>query len=218
MGDLSAVIETSSSIEQAEPRIGGRFKGALRFDGHLYAHATVSGFSNRAAHTVAFWVRIPSDTPIDNSAPIVAWMTTAQEPSRAQPVEISLNTAPAQGPVGALRTEIGRITIIGTTNLRDGQWHHLAVVIVPRNIGKQRWHVRQYVDGRLEEGTAKVAKKGRADAVDGPADDIVWLGCEAGKTSPDQKMFRGELDELFIADRALPPSQIDELFKENIGP
>ncbi len=215
--DLGVFIETSSNAEQTEPRVAGRWRGALRFDGHLLAHATVPGFSTRTAHTVAFWVRIPTDTSVGDSGPMVAWLTKAQDSAHVQPVQIGWNSNPSQGPVGALRTDIGRITAIGATDLRDGQWHHVAVVIVPRNTGKQRWHMRQYVDGRLEPGTAKIAKKGRNDTLNDSADDIVWLGHEAGKTAADQKMFRGDLDELFIADRALPPPPIAELFKENTG-
>jgi ferric-dicitrate binding protein FerR (iron transport regulator) len=213
--DLGALIETSSEVDQAEPRIGGRWRGALRFDGHLHAHASVPGFSDRTPHTIAFWVRIPSEATLGDTGPIFAWFTKAQDSAHVQPVQIGWNTNRAQGPLGALRTDIGRIDAIGTTNLRDGQWHHVAVAVLPHNSGKQRWRVKQYVDGRLEQGTAKTAKKGRSDMLEESADDIVWLGREAGASQVNPKKFRGELDELFIVDRALSPQQIARLFREN---
>jgi hypothetical protein len=212
---LDATIETTSDAVPTEPGVAGRWHGALHFDGHLQAHATVPGFSNRAPHTVAFWVRIRSDAPLADAGPMVAWLTQAQEAAHSQAVQISWNTNAAQGPVGALRTELGRLTAIGNSSLRDGQWHHVAVVLVPRDSGKQRWHLKQYVDGHLEMPTGKNIKKPRADLVDQPFDDRVWFGRQGSLAESGRANFHGELDELFIADRALPPQLIEQLFKQN---
>jgi len=47
-----------------------------------------------------------------------------------------------------------------------------------------------------------------------PADDIVWLGCPANKAESHACYFCGDLDELVIADRALPPPFVEQLFKQ----
>jgi Concanavalin A-like lectin/glucanases superfamily/FecR protein len=215
VNELGATIETSGDAMSTEPGVAGRWHGALRFDGNLHAHAAVPGFSTRAPHTVAFWVRIPSDAPLAGAGPMVAWLTKSPEPERSQAVQIGWNSNPAEGPLGALRTELGRMTAIGSSNLRDGQWHHIAVVVVPRNTGKQHWHIKQYVDGHLEVATGKNIKKPRADSIDQPTDDVVWLGCRGNNAELGRSTFRGELDELLIADRALPPQLIAQLFQQN---
>ncbi len=107
------------------------------------------------------------------------------------------------------------MSTVGATNLRDGQWHHIAVIFVPRNNAKQHWQVRQYVDGRLEGSGLRALKGARIEETAAPADDVVWLGRTAGKSTSDRGTFRGDIDELFIADRALPPQIIDELMSEN---
>jgi hypothetical protein len=213
--ELGASIETSSDAAQYEPRIDGKWRGALCFDGNLCVHATVPEFAERAPRTVAFWVRIPTDAPLGDAGPMVAWLAQAQDPTHSQSVRIGWNTNPAQGPVGSLRTEIGRITAIGASNLRDGQWHHVAVVIVPQNTGKKRWHIKQYVDGHFEAATGKVAKKLPDEAVNLPADNVVWLGCQGDQTKSGGPSFHGDLDELFLVDRVLPPQFIVQLMKKN---
>ena len=45
--------------------------------------------------------------------------------------------------------------------------------------------------------------------------DLVWLGCRIGPTGLRPERFRGELDELFIADRGLEPQEIVSLMNEN---
>jgi ferric-dicitrate binding protein FerR (iron transport regulator) len=211
---LPALTIFSGDAEQNESRVDGKWQGALRFDGNLCAHATVPGFSARSAHTVAFWVRIPADGPLGDTGPMVSWLTNALELGHSQLVQIGWNSNPAQGPVGAARIELGRITAIGTSNLRDGQWHHVAAMIVPRSAGRLQWHARLYVDGHLEEAPNRNTKKPRADTLEQPTDDTVWLGCQANKAESHPSHFCGDLDELFIADRALPPPLVEQLFKQ----
>ena len=99
VNELGATIETTSDAVPTEPGVAGRWHGALHFDGNLQVHATVPGFSNRAPHTVAFWVRIPTDVPLADAGPMVAWLAQAQEAAHSQAVQISWNTNAAQGPV-----------------------------------------------------------------------------------------------------------------------
>jgi len=43
----------------------------------------------------------------------------------------------------------------------------------------------------------------------------LWLGCRLGIDGARQERFRGELDELFIANRALEPVEIVSLMQNN---
>jgi len=78
--------------------------------------------------------------------------------------------------------------------------------------------VRQYVDGRLEgEGTPSspgsdiFMKSSNAYATSG----TIWLGCRLGTRQVRDERFIGEMDELFIADRALRPDEIVRLMDAN---
>ena len=45
--------------------------------------------------------------------------------------------------------------------------------------------------------------------------DVLWLGCRLGVDGQKKARFRGELDELFVADRALEPNEIVGLMQDN---
>jgi ferric-dicitrate binding protein FerR (iron transport regulator) len=187
--------------------------GALHFDGHLFAKAHVDGISGSAPRTVAFWVKVPADAqPTDTW--MVAWGTRLKKLGN-RPVQISWNRRPAEGALGALRTDFGGGWAVGTTSLRDGKWHHITVYFAPGGDSEPAPQVKQYVDGRLESSTI-VPGTVRAPAGNGSMSvpDTVWLGYRlTGK--PEGQRFRGELDELFIADRGLEPSEIVALMRDN---
>ena len=205
LGEHSARIHAPAGSDLASLRTPGRFLGALRFDGTLFATAPFTGLSKRAARTAALWVKVPLDAPLSEAGAMLSW---ASAPG-ANGVEIGWNRNPDFGALGALKTKAGRGVFAGTTPLRDGRWHHLAVVLSPgrRPDGMQ---VRQYVDGRLEGVSAK--RFGRRVAARASTDlpDTLSIG-----RAPDGPRFRGELDELFIADRVLAPQEIRQLMHRN---
>ena len=204
--------------EQPSARLEGRWQGALNFNGRLSVTAAFPGISASAARTMAFWVKIPADTPLSGGSTMVAWGARSPKKHMTQ-VQIGWNRNPEQGALGALRTERGRDFAIGTTPLRDGQWHHVAVVFVPAGgRWQQRMNVNQYVDGRLEGTTLSRTKAKSAAAADDAAEplhDILCLGHRLAGPHPKKERFRGALDELFIADRALTPREIVQLIKTN---
>ncbi len=176
-----------------------RFANALKFDGRFEKQIATHNLAHNGPHTVAFWMRVPTATPLSAAGAMAAWS------SKGTPVHIAWNTDPAAGALGALRTEYGRAAAVGATALRDGQWHHVAVVFVPHGRGKL--HVKQYVDGHLEGTVTPALPKHAHEKFKAPASDTVWLGRRLG--SPEH--FHGELDEFNIADRALAPQQIKTL-------
>lgn len=191
----------------------GRWQHALNFDGHLFARAATPGLSLREhATTFTFWARVPVDaSPAGGSA-----MLSIGEHKRGSPhLRIAWNKKRAEGPVGALQTEAGRSVASGTTNLRDGQWHHVAIVCMPTS--KDVMQVKQYVDGRLDGSStgAMSAARGR-DKTDEPVEAIL-LGRGAGSKNR-EGFFVGAMDELFVVDRALSPSEITSLMKSNQPP
>jgi hypothetical protein len=97
------------------------------------------------------------------------------------------------------------------------------VVFVPDENEDATVEVKQYVDGRFEgEGKpsppgTEVSEKFREQNAS-TIGDTIWLGCRIGNNGPRRDRFRGEMDELCIADHALAPQQIVALMKDNSPP
>ena len=219
----AADIELEGGTAEAADgaRTDGRWQHALSFDGTLGARAPLPGLTTEAVRSVAFWVRLPQDAPLSEGTSMVAWTTPGTARSAALPFQIGWNSDPARGALGALRTEDGRGCTVGSTPLRDGRWHHIAVVLIPAERAGGRIHMKQYVDGRLEGATWKHAKKERherargATKSTGAALDTVWLGRHPGGARTEGGALHGAMDELFIADRALTPREIQHLIRDD---
>jgi ferric-dicitrate binding protein FerR (iron transport regulator) len=203
---------TDSTLENAQA--AGYRRNGLHFDGQFSAKAVFPGIRQRAARTVAFWINVPSDAPLSDAGAMVSWPVGGAGRS----VTVGWNRNPTQGPLGVLRTDTGRGYFAGSTPLRDGRWHHIAVVFSPRvkaDKGEGGMQLRQYVDGRLEIAAAKHFGKRIKDAetLAAPTGDALWIGRAMERAGSEQ--FHGTLDELFVADAALTPREILHLLREN---
>ena len=198
----------------------GRWNGALRFGGHLYAKASFPGISNNSPHTVVFWIKVPKNANPLNARAMIAWGVNNPELG-SHPIQIVWNRNPGEGTVGALRTDYGGGFAIGRTSLRDGRWHHLAIVFVPSEDPKSPMDVKQYVDG-LFEGEGKPSPSGSdifayssENTSTADTNGTFWLGCRLGLKDVRADRFFGDMDELFIVDRALEPREIVDLMNTN---
>ncbi len=194
----------------------GRRGQALRFDGQNYGQARFPGLSGNTPHTLAFWVRVPEDAPLSDAYSMVTWFAHNRKLGNRH-VGINWNRDRNDGPIGAVRTDFGGGQAVGLTNLRDGRWHHIAVCFSPGDDDPTvPVQVKQYVDGRLESSTTIPGKRRGPAVVENVAlADLVWLGARLGADGPRQQRFRGDLDELFIADRGLEPQEIVSLMNDN---
>lgn len=217
---FNARLQTDPENGATSARTEGRWQRALQLDGHRFARAAFPGISGSSPRTVVFWVKVPENAPLSDAYAIVAWDTTSKR-LNSHPVHISWNRNATEGTVGVLRTDYGGGFALGATPLRDGRWHHVAVVFAPGEDDKSPVEVKQYVDGRLEgEGKSSprgVRKTPVAISGDDPAPqpDVVWFGRRLGHERQRKDRFRGELDEVFIADRALGPREIVQLMRDN---
>jgi len=197
----------------------GNMGGALHFDGHIYARAAYPGISENSPHTVLFWVRVPKDATISNTY-MVAWGVNNKQ-LRSHPIQIGWNRSPNEGMVGALRTDYGGGFAVGGTQLRDGRWHHIGVVFIPRDDAQSPMEVKQYVDGILEGEGKPSTPRGdafmhSAEYSAQTANGTLWLGCRLGKQGVrSDSRFYGDMGDLFIADRALEPQEIVHLMNTN---
>ena len=199
--------------------LAGKWGGGLSLDGSQFARAPFPGISRRVARTVAFWVNIPADASPSEADAMVAWPLNSG--GVVYPVEIGWNRNPNDGAFGALRTGVGGGDIVGVTPLRDGRWHHLAVVFTPKRKSESAMQIRQYVDGRLESPSARhLGKRIRrvsvlATASTSGLEEALWIGCNLDANQTNRPHLRGTLDELFVADRALAPQEIRRLLQKN---
>jgi len=198
----------------------GTLGGALRLGGQHYAMAGFPGLSANGARTVAFWVKVAPDTQLSEAYAMAAWLPS-NDRLRFRPVHIGWNRNPSEGAVGVLRVDYARGFALGTTSLRDRRWHHVAVVFVPGAEADTPLQVKLYLDGRFE-GEGRPSPPGtRLDSTKSPEDytnevrDTLWLGCRLGSDGARDNRFRGTIDELFVVDRELVPSEIVRLMKEN---
>jgi ferric-dicitrate binding protein FerR (iron transport regulator) len=198
----------------------GHRNTALRFNGEDYAVAAFPGLSANWARTVAFWVKVPADTQISEAYAMAAWLPASPR-FQFHPIHIGWNRNPDEGAVGVLRVDYTRGFALGSTPLRDGRWHHVAVVFVPGAAADSPLQVKLYLDGRFE-GEGRPSPPGRReDSTKSPADytketqDRLWLGCRLGSDGPRRNRFRGAMDELFVVDRELAPSEIVRLMTDN---
>lgn len=211
--EFDAKLEAANSA-----RTAGRRGQALAFDGRLFAKASFPGLSGTITHTIVFWVKVPEDAQLSDAYSMVTWGLNSKKLGNRH-VGINWNNRPGEGTLFALRTDFRGGHAIGTTSLRDGHWHHIAVVFAPGG-DDNPVQVRQYVDGRLESSSVTSdAMHAAASSADREAmaalTDVLWLGCRLGTNGQRKERFRGEIDELFVTDRGLEPREIVSLMNDN---
>jgi len=211
-GSYGMKLSPSSSL--ANLQTPGKWGNALNLDGSTTLTANVPGLGRRVPRTIAFWTRIPPDSDLSSAGPAVAWLYGGKE---TRPFAVGWNRNPALGAFGALQAIYGKRTIIGATPLRDGQWHHVAVVLTPNRKNEVGMQIKEYTDGRLESAAAKSAIKRRGNGARREVDpfELAEDVLAIGGTSASAEHFRGSLDELYLCDRALAPREIAHLMRKN---
>lgn len=168
---------------------GGLWGGAVEFDG-VDDCAIVGGeyspVSGNHARTVAAWVKV------DQPGTLVCWGVSA--PSNQWVVEITDNGTVGIDVIGGL--------LAGTTDLRDGKWHHVATVLPQINNG---WVTDAilYVDGKRELPSVMIDYE-----VETASGGQVTIGMR-----DQSNYFAGKLDEVFIVAVELSDKQIVQLYQ-----
>jgi hypothetical protein len=193
--------------------IAGHRGSALAFDGRGgYAESGFPGIAGTQPRTVTCWIRMPRDfTPADGFA-IVSWGDPLT-PGRGEVWQISLNPLISDGPLGRIRVGTHGGRLVGTTDLRDDRWHHIAVVMYGGAQPDIGTHVMVYVDGRLETISRRTLQTIDTRIVDDGHG--VWVGRNVthqqdNRNSP-HGFLRGAVDDLVIAAGALTQDEIRAL-------
>jgi hypothetical protein len=213
--------DTGPDIVKDTPRRSvGRVGSGLVFrSGESVVSAMPSSIALDGPHTLACWVKLE---PRSRTAGEAAEATTllslgsgdasTDDPSDGGGWRIRCNDRAADGPLGALRIETGEGFIIGTTDLRDGRWHH----VVSRFAGRQEGqadvatHVRLFVDGELEPiGACHHQAIGGQEVDSGPV--FLGLGIDVDEATAS---FSGSLDEVIVSRDPLDPAIIYQLARD----
>ena len=209
------LLKLRQNDRDASPElIEGPFGNALHFDGDgTFGLSTYPGIGGSQARTVACWVCIPPGDDTSSRQPngIISWGVNRSSAKW----QLAWNQGKYQGNIGAPRVEFGDGSLVGSSDLRDGRWHHLAVVYLGGPKANVATHVRIYVDGKLETVTGRRQQRSNTDTRSADAQPLTigrYLGSKPGQTS---YFFQGDLDELYVYEGPLLPGQIMRLMKRN---
>ena len=147
-----------------------------------------SGISGANPRTVSAWIKTSA------TGSLVSWGTQ----SNGQGFDLRVNNGGDGTWANTLRLDVGGGYIVGSTDIRDGCWHHVAVVF-DDTAGADVLDARLYVDGELETISASQSKTVNT-AIDGQ--DVTFGNDQAGRR------YNGLLDEVRLYDRALSPAEI----------
>jgi ferric-dicitrate binding protein FerR (iron transport regulator) len=214
-GDYELKLLAPSPASRNAALVDGFRQKALRFDGKSFARAEFADLAGNFPRTISFWVKVPKEAPLYGAYSMVSWRGD-NEQLASRPVHIGWNRHPTEGPLGAIRTDFSGGHAMGMTPLRDGSWHHIAVIILLTDDPAAPVQVKQYVDGRLESNAITPGPK-RSIRANVRANETlsrdrrIWLGCRLGATGPKKERFLGEMDELVVLDRAVEPAEVVSL-------
>jgi len=159
--------------------IGGNHVAVPGYEGILGTHARTS----------AAWINVNT-----TSASIITWGPSGEGTKWV----MRTHNGPA-----SLRLECGRGNTYGTTDLVDGEWHHVAVVLVDDG-SPDVSELLLYVDGKLDP----IDPTGTPRAMNTSSGGEFRIGYDLNNTG---RTFDGMIDDVRIYDRALSADDIQAL-------
>ncbi len=215
-GNLEPVTEASGTFMSGsgegsvEPEwVDGVFGKAIEFSGTgewvSTGHPGVAGHDDR---TVACWIRLPAGEVESNETPLVSWGLKTMEsgPGKSWMLAVGRKAKSKPEIYGRLRLCVGGQSIFGTTNLRDGRWHHVAAVTTQGASGPV---ALLYVDGQLENVIRDTLEFIETET-DASESKPVHFGHQLFRY---QRFMRGTLDEVYLFDAALSGDQVRALMR-----
>lgn len=179
-----------------------------------YAESGYRGIAGGEPRSVAFWLKVPKDFSTRQGFGIICW---GKHESPGEVWQISVNPMEEEGPLGRLRLGLIGGQIIGSTDLRDGDWHHIAVVMYGGSQPDVGTHVILYVNGQMERVSRAALQEVKTEIDD--ATHGIWLGRNSSylkklkRAHEPGRFFRGSMDELYIFDSALSHKKVLEIME-----
>ncbi|MFN3168625.1 MAG: LamG-like jellyroll fold domain-containing protein [Phycisphaeraceae bacterium] len=155
-----------------------------------------TGIGGTGDRTVATWIKVdPTDI---GSTTLVEWGENANGNRWSFRINYS-----GQGLVGGIRTEVQGGFNITDGAVNDGEWHHVAAVLVDDG-SPDVLEVLMYIDGVLQ---------GSSGSGDEPIDTLATSNVVIGNSNKfvDVRQFTGLMDDTAIWSRALSAQEIADL-------
>jgi hypothetical protein len=152
--DRAMAMAVSSGILRRVDGLSGGLALAMEPEDRLVTRWT--GILGSHPRTVCAWVRVPEDVD-DREIPVrLVYWGREEDDLASEKWRVGLHAERLRegGVKGALRTEHGYGWVLGSTDLRDGRWHHIASVFQGGNDEDNTERIKLYVDGRLEAVSA----------------------------------------------------------------
>jgi len=150
------------------------------------------GVTGTAPRSMSAWIKVPESAGDES---IISWGDDDTG------VKWHFRIQTGNGQPGAIRVEVSGGYIVGSTDVRDGQWHHVAAVF-GEDASPNVNDVLLYVDGQPDGQSAA-----QGQAVDTAAGANVRIGQDHAN-----RYFNGTMDEVMIYDRALSPGDVAGMF------
>lgn len=211
--------------------VPGVFGQAIHFPrNETFVSTRVTGIAGHQARTVAFWIKFPKPEAARCLRSIISWGSL----KAGGKWQIRINHNADDGPLGAIRTACSYGFRIGSTDLRDGKWHHVVSVMIGGENADAATHIHHYVDGVLEKEGGAMSHR-----INTKVDPIRYFPVMFGlnlntysqrdvnikdffierQTSGRRiETLRSCLDEIYIFQGALLPYEIQELKNNNKPP
>lgn len=210
LADISARLVNTEGQNETGRLTDGKHGKALRLTGSGdYVQTNWPGIGGRTPRTIAFWLRLPEGAEAEKFQGIVLWGDTRDSGGK---FVVNWNFFTKTGNLGALRFNCAAGNVVGETDLRDGNWHHVAVVLGGSTDPENGMGVTLYVDGIQEKVSG--TRYGDPDTVLGNDEDS-WLsiGRFFDVDVPNHGTLRGDIDDLYIFQSALTPESIQDLME-----
>jgi len=207
---IRASLEDDNTRGPAPELTSGRFGNAIELHGHGGCVQTNwSGISGRNSRSVAFWVKLPKEQPSTKQRGFLTWGDTSVFGGK---FELIHNRNPSVGQRGAIRFDCGRGYVVGETNLYDGKWHHVTVVMGGQIDPASGMQVHLYVDGELEKVTGFL--RNEPDTTVGDNEET-WMsvGRYLHPGEPQHGYLIGTMDELYVFSGVLTQADVRQVMK-----
>ncbi|NWK56542.1 FecR domain-containing protein [Verrucomicrobiaceae bacterium N1E253] len=188
-------VPTRSSVVQVPGR-RGRAVAFAADNGGL--RTNWSGIDGDRPRTIACWIKSPKHQPV---GAIIGWGEHFEDGAKWR-MTLNPEREKEGGVRGAIRTEFGYGYVIGSTDLRDGEWHHVVSVYDGSGEGTPE-SIKLYVDGVPEAVSAY-----KENIVLTELDDEKSASCVIGYN------FQGTIDELKVYQGVLPAAAVQSLYQE----
>lgn len=203
--NITAQLVRGDSNRDQSPLIEGMFNQAIRLNGNgEYIQTDWPGIPGSTPRTIALWLRLPDDEPNRKWESIVAWGDTKESGDK---FVVTWNYFPELGQYGALRFSSRDGYVVGSTDLRDGKWHHICVVYGGEPDSTTRMPIKLYVDGEIESVTGHRYSDVNTSL---GRDSSSWMSIGRFQDADveHEGTLKGDIDDLHIFSNALTQSQI----------